>query len=405
MRVSATLRFALRALGRNKMRSSLTMLGVVIGVAAVITMVAIGQGARSAIQAQISRLGNNLLIIFPGSITQGGVRTGWGSVTTLTAEDAQAIEGEVPLVLKAAPSVRTALQVVYGNQNWFTVVYGVTPEYIIVRDWPVELGRFFSPAEIDGAAKVAVLGKSVVDNLFGGVDPVGEVIRIRKMPFRVIGVLSTKGRNPFGHDQDDAIWIPLTTMQRKVMGITHVGIIHVSAVSPEAIPEAERQIKLLLRARHRLPPGKEDDFNIRNVADVSEAAAESSRIMTILLAGIASVSLLVGGIGIMNIMLVSVTERTREIGIRLAVGARGRDIRFQFLIEALLLSGLGGLLGLVLGVAGAKLVSKMAGWPTLLSPFSIAIAVLFSAAVGIFFGLYPANKAANLDPAQALRYE
>ncbi len=405
MRTTATVHFAFRALGRNKMRSFLTMLGIIIGVSAVIAMVGIGQGAKSAIQTQISRLGSNLLLVFPGSRTRGGVRSGWGTITTLTAADADAIKREIPSVHETSSGVRTALQVVYGNQNWYTAVYGTTPTYQVVREWPVEEGRFFTQPEAAAGSKVVVLGQSVVENLFGGLDPVGEVIRIRNMPFRVIGVMSRKGSSTWGHDRDDAVWIPLTTLQRKIMGITHVTALYISASTPEAMPEVKRQTAVLLRGRHRIMPGREDDFMVRSVADISDAADESSRIMTILLAGIASVSLLVGGIGIMNIMLVSVTERTREIGIRMAVGARGRDIRLQFLVEAVILTIIGGLIGLAMGVIGARLISQMVGWPTLVSPVAVAVALLFSAAVGIFFGLYPANKAARLDPVQALRYE
>ncbi len=405
MRLGSTFALSLRSLSRNKMRSFLTMLGIIIGVAAVIAMVSIGQGAKAAIEARISALGSNLIIIFPGTRTRGGVRTGWGSTITLSASDAQAIEREIPGVYMAAPSVRTGAQVVFGNQNWFTAVYGTIPAYQIVREWNLAEGRYFNDQELAAGAKVAVLGKSVVDNLFAGVSPLGQIIRIKRMPFRVVGVLTPKGRSGWGRDRDDSVWIPLTTMQRKIMGITHVTHISVAAVDGQVLPQVEQGINQLLRARHRIPTGKENDFTVRNVADIAEAASASSRVMTLLLAGIASVSLVVGGIGIMNIMLVSVTERTREIGIRLAVGARGKDIRLQFLVEAVVLSLVGGFIGMVMGVVASRLISNLAGWPTLISSDSIVLALAFSAAVGIFFGFYPASKAAGLDPVQALRYE
>ena len=404
-----TVKIALRALRRNTMRSLLTILGIIIGVAAVIAMVSIGQGAGIAVQEQIARMGNNMLIILSGSVTQGGVRTGSGGRASLRVGDAKAIQRECPAVSAVTYTRRQVQQVVIGNQNWSTAINGVTPEYQTVRDWPLATGRFFTKQEDDSAATVAVLGQTVVDNLFGpGQNPVDQVIRIKNVPFRVVGVLAPKGQSTQGTDQDDTVLVPFSTAERKVLGTTMlgtVGSIMVSAASPELIPEAERQIKALLRERHRLKRGQDDDFMIRNLADVAATAQSTNQSMSILLASVASVSLLVGGIGIMNIMLVSVTERTREIGIRMAVGAKRRDILTQFLLEAVVLSTIGGLCGVVLGVVSSQLVSSMAAWPTIVPVDAIMLAVVFSGAVGIFFGFYPARKAAHLDPIQALRYE
>jgi putative ABC transport system permease protein len=404
-----TVRIALRALRRNTMRSLLTILGIIIGVAAVIAMVSIGQGAGIAVQEQIARMGNNMLIILSGSVTQGGVRTGSGGRSTLRVGDAKAIQRECPAVSAVTYVRRQVQQVVIGNQNWSTAIMGVTQEYQTVRDWPLAAGRFLTKQDDDSAATVAVLGQTVVDNLFGpGQSPVDQVVRIKNVPFRVIGVLTPKGQSTQGSDQDDTVLIPFTTAERKVMGASMlgtVGSIMVSAVSPELIPEAERQVKVLLRERHRLKRGQDDDFMIRNLADVAATAQNTSQSMSILLASVASVSLLVGGIGIMNIMLVSVTERTREIGIRMAVGAKRRDILTQFLLEAVVLSTIGGLCGVLLGVVGSQLVSSIAAWPAIVPVEAITLAVVFSGAVGIFFGFYPARKAAHLDPIQALRYE
>ena len=400
-----TFRIALRALGRNKLRSFLTMLGIIIGVGAVIAMVAIGEGAKATIRAQIATLGTNVLIISPGTATQGGVRTGAGGVRTLMDTDAKAMVEEVPAVAFASPSLRRNDQVVAGNSNWATGVQGVSPEFQQIRDWAVVDGRFINDADVDNASKVAVIGQTVADNLFGNEDPLDAVIRIRNIPFRVVGILGVKGQNSQGSDQDDIIYIPYTTMQKRILRVTNVQWINVSVVSADRMQEAQDQIAALLRQRHRIPEDQEDDFVIRNLSDIAEAAASSARVMAVLLGTVASISLLVGGIGIMNIMLVSVTERTREIGIRMAVGARSRDILLQFLVEAVVVATIGGVLGIVLGVGSSNLLNRLAQWPTFISPAIIAVAFLFSAAVGVFFGLYPAQKAAHLDPIEALRYE
>jgi putative ABC transport system permease protein len=402
-------RIAFRALRRNTLRSLLTILGIIIGVAAVIAMVSISQGASVAVQEQIARMGNNLLVILPGSVTQGGVRTGSGGRASLRVNDAKAMQRECPAVSAVTYLRRQVQQVVVGNQNWSTSIFGVTPEYQIVRDWPLVAGRFMTKQDDESGAAVAVLGQTVVENLFGpGQTPLEQVVRINNVPFRVVGILTPKGQSTQGADQDDAVLIPFTTAERKVMGsamLGTVGSIMVSAVSPDLIPEAQRQITTLLRERHRLKSTQDNDFQIRNLADVAATAQSTSQSMSILLASVASVSLVVGGIGIMNIMLVSVTERTREIGIRMAVGAKRRDILTQFLLEAVVLSTLGGLWGVVLGIIGSQLVSALAAWPTIVPLEAILLAVVFSGAVGVFFGFYPARKAAYLDPIEALRYE
>jgi putative ABC transport system permease protein len=400
-----TLRIALRALGRNKLRAFLTMLGIIIGVAAVIAMVAIGEGAKATIRAQIASLGTNVLIILPGSLNQGGVRGGFGGVNTLVDGDAKAIAQEVRAVAFASPVLRRNEQVVAANLNWGTLAHGVAPEYQQIRDWNIAQGRFIHDGDIESAAKVAVLGQTVVNNLFGNDDPLDAVIRIRNIPFRVVGVLAPKGQSSQGTDQDDTIMIPYTTMQKRLMRITHVQSIVVSAVSAARVPEAQEQITALLRQRHRIGPDREDDFSIRNLSDIAAAASGSAQVMAILLGSVASISLLVGGIGIMNIMLVSVTERTREIGIRMAVGARSRDIMLQFLVEAVVMAATGGLLGILFGIGSSKVLSNWAQWPTLISPSMVAVAFFFSGTVGVFFGFYPAKKAATLDPIEALRYE
>ncbi|MBI3596765.1 MAG: ABC transporter permease [Nitrospirae bacterium] len=394
-----------RALARNTMRSTLTMLGIIIGVAAVIAMVAVGQGAKAQVEAQIASIGSNLLMVFPGSTTQGGVHAGSGSVTTLTQDDAQAIQKELSSIRMAAPSLRTVAQVVSANQNWSTAVTGSSPEYFVVRDWSFESGGPFTQSDLDGAMKVAVLGKTVASNLFGSQDPVAQIIRIQNVPFKVIGLLLPKGQSAMGQDQDDTVIVPLSTLQKRIMGVTYIQAIMVSANSPEETITAEEEVRLLLHQRHHIPPGQDDDFTVRNMTDIAAAAEASSQIMTLLLGSIASVSLIVGGIGIMNIMLVSVTERTREIGIRMAVGARGRDILLQFLVEAVVLSLAGGVLGVILGVASSRIISAFVHWPTIISPGSILLASFFSIAIGVFFGLYPARRAASLDPIEALRYE
>jgi putative ABC transport system permease protein len=405
MRLLMAIKIAKRALGRNLMRSVLTMLGVIIGVGAVIAMVAIGQGAHASIKAKIASLGANSLIIQPGSTTQGGVRYGWGGRATLRPADVKAIQQECPAIAHATPSVRTVTQVVYANQNWATSIFGTGIEYPNIREWPLVFGSWFTQQDVDAAGKVAVLGQTVAEWLFGSMDPVGQVIQMKNMPFRVVGLLTPKGQSTQGQDQDDIIFIPYTTAQKKLMGITHIHSILAAAVSNEVMAEATDQMTALLRQRHRLQPWQENDFSVQPLADVAAAEEESSRIMTMLLGSIASVSLLVGGIGIMNIMLVSVTERTREIGIRMAVGAKKRDILWQFLVEAMMLSFIGGLVGIALGVSGSKLISALAAWPSLVSWDAVAIAFVFSGAVGIFFGFYPARKAAQLDPIHALRYE
>jgi putative ABC transport system permease protein len=400
-----TLRIALKALRRNKLRAFLTMLGIIIGVGAVIAMVAIGEGAKSTIRAQIASLGTNVLIIVPGTSNQGGVRVGFGSVNTLVDGDARAIAREVRAVAYTSPVLRRPEQLVAGNLNWGTLVQGVAPELQLIREWEIATGRFLHEGDMETAAKVVVLGETVARNLFGNDDPMEAVIRIRNIPFRVVGVLAPKGQSGQGTDQDDTVMIPYTTMQKRLMRITWLQSIVVKVVNAERVPEAQEQITALLRQRHRIGAEREDDFNVRNLSDITEAATSTARVMAVLLGSVASISLLVGGIGIMNIMLVSVTERTREIGIRMAVGARSRDIMLQFLVEALVMATTGGFIGIALGIGSSELLKQWASWPTLIDPAIVVIAFLFSGAVGIFFGFYPAKKAANLDPIEALRYE
>ncbi|HEY3151091.1 MAG TPA: ABC transporter permease [Candidatus Binatia bacterium] len=400
-----TLRIALRALARNKLRAFLTMLGIIIGVGAVIAMVAIGEGAKSTIRAQIASLGTNVLIVLPGSNSQGGVRFGTGNVNTLVDADARAMVQELRSVSFASPVLRRPEQVIAGNLNWGTLAQGVAPEFQQIRDWQVAEGRFLHEGDMDSAAKVAVIGQTVAAQLFGNDNPVDAVVRIRNIPFRVVGLLVAKGQTGQGTDQDDTVMIPYTTMQKRLMRITWVQSIVVKAVSAERVQEAQEQISSLLRQRHRIGQDREDDFNVRNLSDIAEAASTTARVMAVLLGSVASISLLVGGIGIMNIMLVSVTERTREIGIRMAVGARSRDIMLQFLVEAVVMAATGGLIGIFLGIGSSEVLKQWAQWPTLISPTIVAIAFLFSGAVGVFFGFYPAKKAANLDPIEALRYE
>jgi putative ABC transport system permease protein len=406
----ASARIAVRALRVNKLRSALTMLGIVIGVGAVITMVAVGAGAQARVAEQIQSLGSNMLIVLSGSVLAGGVRMGSGSQLTITEDDAWAIERDIPAVAAAAPTSRGGAQVVYGNLNWATGIQGVTLEFFTAREWDVADGRLFSQEEIDGAGKVALLGQTVSGNLFGDGEPLGQVIRIKNVPFTVIGLLERKGQTTFGQDQDDTVLIPLSTAKKKVLGASQanarsVGSIAVKVREARAMPEAEQEIRGLLRQRHRLQPFQDDDFNIRNLTEVLQSQEASSRVLTLLLAAIASVSLLVGGIGIMNIMLVSVTERTREIGLRMAVGARGRDILLQFLVEAVTLSLIGGVVGITTGLAGSYAIAYFARWRTLVSPEAVVVAFGFAAAVGVFFGFYPARKAAALNPIEALRYE
>ena len=404
----ATIKISLRSLRVNKMRSALTMLGIIIGVAAVITMLAVGRGASNKISEQISAVGSNLIIVLPGSTTTGGIRLGSGAIQNLNRADADAIKSECSAVSTTAPILNGGAQIVYGNQNWATVVYGTDESMVEIRDWTLAIGRNFYEQEIRSAAKVCILGQTVVDNLFGNNDPIQQIIRIKKVPFTVIGVLDSKGQSMMGQDQDDIIYVPVTTAQRNLFGRTFPGTVRsimVKAKSTEELDRAEAQIKELLRQRHRIGPTQEDDFTVRNLTQMMQMAEQSSKVMALLLAAIASVSLLVGGIGIMNIMLVSVTERTREIGIRMAVGARSWDIRTQFIIEALILSLIGGLVGVLLGILSAELLSFFAGWTILISTYSIVLSFGFSGLVGIFFGFYPAYKASLMNPIDALRHE
>jgi putative ABC transport system permease protein len=406
--VNSTFQIALRALWVNKMRSFLTMLGIIIGVGAVITMLAVGTGASEKIAEQIASVGSNLIMVVPGSITQGGIRMGSGSHSTLTKDDAEAIEKECSAVSAVAPIVNTTAQAVYGNQNWATAIYGTTAGILEVKDCSLVAGRNFVDQDIRSATKVCILGQTVVDNLFGGIDPIGQIVRIKKVPFTVIGILETKGQSIMGQDQDDVVYIPLTTAQKKIVGTSMPGMVRsimVKARSAEDMTLAEKQVTELLRQKHRSGPNKEDDFTVRNLSQMMQVAEQSANVMTILLGAIASISLLIGGIGIMNIMLVSVTERTREIGIRMAIGAKTWDIRIQFIIEALTLSMIGGIFGITLGVTGSSILSAVAGWATIVSPLSIILAFGFSGLVGIFFGFYPAYKASLLNPIDALRYE
>ena len=406
--IPSTLKISFRALKVNKMRSALTMLGIIIGVGAVIAMLAIGTGASKRITEQISSMGSNLLIILPGSTTAGGVRMGSGTQPTLTMGDADAILREIPSVANVAPVLSGVAQVIYGHQNWSTGVVGTVPDMLVVRDWPIASGRPFTEQDVKSAIKICLLGQTVVDNLFGDTSPIGQVIRIKNVPFTVIGVLAPKGQSPRGDDQDDTIYIPVTTAQKKLFGTSFPGmvrIIMVKAKSTEDLGPAENQINELLRQRHHIGLKQENDFTIRNLTEIMQAAEQSTKVMTLFLGAIASVSLLVGGIGIMNIMLVSVTERTREIGIRMAIGAKTWDIRLQFIIEALTLSLIGGVAGIIAGISGSKIISLLVGWSTIISPFSILLAFGFSGLVGIFFGFYPAYKASLLDPIDALRYE
>ena len=410
MNLLPAVRIALRSLRVNKLRSALTMLGIIIGVGAVIAMVGIGAGAQARVAEQIQSLGSNLIIVFPGSRTSSGVRMGSGTYVRLTEDDAVAITREIPLVQVAAPTLRGGVQIVFGNLNWWTNAYGVTPEYLEARDWRLTAGRMFAQEDVDGSTKVAVIGHTVAQNLFGDTDPMGQIIRVQKVPFTIVGVLAPKGQTSWGQDQDDAIMIPLSTARKRILGRSYanartVGSLSVKVREGESMAEAEAQVRALLRQRHRLQPYQDDDFTLRNLAEVLQTQEESSKVMTYLLGAIASVSLLVGGIGIMNIMLVSVTERTREIGLRMAVGARGRDILTQFLVEAITLSLIGGLVGIGVGLGSSRLISYLAEWHTLVAPEAIALAFFFAAAVGVFFGFYPARKAARLDPIEALRYE
>ncbi|MBI3600353.1 MAG: ABC transporter permease [Nitrospinae bacterium] len=406
--IPSTIKISFRSLRVNKMRSGLTMLGIVIGVGAVITMIAVGTGASQRIEEQISSMGSNLLMILPGATTAGGVRMGMGTQPTLSMGDAEAIQKECASVSYVAPNLGGITQVIYGSQNWSTGITGTTPDMLYVRDWTLSQGRPFAEEDVRNASKVCMPGQTVVDNLFGNENPIGQIIRIKNVPFTVVGILDKKGQSPTGQDQDDTIFIPVTAAQKKIFGTAFPGmvrIIMVKAKSMEDLYTAEKEITELLRQRHRIGDRQDNDFTVRNLTQAMQASEQSGKVMTLLLGAIASVSLLVGGIGIMNIMLVSVTERTREIGIRMAVGARTWDIRLQFIIESLIISLIGGAFGIIAGIAGSKMLSMLAGWPTIVSPLSISLAFGFSGVVGIFFGFYPAYKASLLDPIDALRYE
>ncbi len=404
-----TIQSALRVLRRNPLRAGLTMLGIVIGVGAVVAMVGLGQGATLSVQREIASLGTNVMIIIPGATTVSGVRGGLGTVSTLTVDDARDIERKVGDVSLATYATRSVLQVVREHKNWNTVALGTTAAFTDLRNWPVAEGSFFTQTDEDAATKVVVIGKTVVDNLFErGEEVIGAQIRIKNVPLRVIGVLAPKGQSLTGQDQDDLVVMPFSTAERKVLGtkfLGTVGIIMVATRHRQNIPNAVDEIKDLLRARHRLHPSEEDDFTIRTMEDVAKTVAGASRTMMIMLLSIASISLVVGGIGIMNILLVSVTERTREIGIRMAVGAKRAHILLQFLIEAVILTAIGGVVGVAFGIVGAKAMTRLVGWPTIISSQAIVVAFFFSLVVGIFFGLYPANKASRMNPIEALHYE
>ena len=408
-KLTASIRIAFAALRINKLRSALTMLGIIIGVAAVIAMVAVGSGAQQRIEQQIASIGSNVIVVLSGSITSSGIRLGSGNAQTLTEDDAKAIVRECDGVQAAAPAARGGVQVVYGNNNWATQLLGTTPDYLVIRDLAIARGQPFTSADVDAAAKVALLGKTVADNLFNGEDPVGKAIRIKGVPFTVVGTLAPKGQSPTGQDQDDVILAPVSAAKKKVLGASQANAGAVGAIMVQAregmTAQAQDQMTVLLRQRHHIQPNQDDDFTVRNMTEVFKAQETSAQVMSILLAAVASVSLIVGGIGIMNIMLVSVTERTREIGLRQAVGAKTKDILSQFLVEAMTLSIAGGAVGIVIGIAASVLISYFADWSTMISPGSIVTAFLFSALVGVSFGYYPARKAAYMDPIDALRYE
>jgi len=405
MRIWATIKIALRALRRNKLRTLLTMLGMIIGVAAVIAMVSIGNGAKSQIEAQIASMGQNVILVFSGSFTRGGARSGWGGAGTLTIDDAEAIQREIPGVTAVSPEIRTRAQIAAGNQNWNTQILGEAPEYFDIRQWPVVEGAAFTAQDVRSANKVAVIGKTIADQLFPGEESLGQCIRVKNVPFVILGMLFPKGLSVQGQDQDDLIIIPYTSAMKRVQRVTTVGSIVVQAAKPTLLNPVQQQIIELLRQHHHITPGKDDDFTVRNQQEIAEMATAQSKTMTLLLGAIAGVSLVVGGIGIMNIMLVSVTERTREIGIRMAIGARGRDILLQFLIEAVTLSVIGGIIGIGAGVGSSKALAAQTGWPTLIPSEWLIYAFCFSGVVGVFFGFYPARKASRLDPIEALRYE
>jgi putative ABC transport system permease protein len=404
MKLRATFVMALRALRRNKMRTVLTMLGIIIGVAAVIAMVAIGNGATAQVEDQIASLGQNVVMVFAGSIMTAGVRTGWGNAP-LRLVDADAIRREIPDAVGVSPEVRASLQVSYSSQNWFTTIQGESPDYFSIRNWQLGQGTAFTDQDVRGSNKVCVIGQTIVSQLFEDDEPIGKILRVKGVPFTIVGVLESKGLSVMGQDQDDVVIVPYTSAMKRIMGSPYVRTINIQASSPDKIQAVQDQVTDLLRQNHKIKDIRDDDFAVHNQEEFATAATATSRILTILVVSIASVSLLVGGIGIMNIMLVSVTERTREIGIRMAVGAHGRDILLQFLIEATSLSSMGGIIGILLGIGASKLLSIFAQWPTLVSPASVVLSFMFSACVGIFFGFYPARKAAALDPIEALRYE
>jgi len=405
MRVGSTFNIAFRALRRNKLRSVLTALGIIIGVAAVIAMVGIGNGAKAQVEAQIASLGQNIILVFSGSTTSSGIRTGWGGAGTLKIEDAEAIRREVSGVTALSEEVVSTTQVAAGNQNWFTRIYGESADYLDIRQWPLADGSPFTPQDVRSANKVCVIGRTTATQIYGNDDPIGQVLRVKNVPFTITGVLTPKGLSAQGVDQDDIVIMPYTSAMKRVAGGTTLRNINVQVGDANQMNAAQKQIIDLLRQRHNIRPGRDDDFTVRSQQEIADAATATTNVMTGLLGAIAGVSLVVGGIGIMNIMLVSVTERTREIGTRMAVGAHGRDILTQFLIEAISLSSIGGVLGIIIGIAAAKTIAITRHWPALISPGSIVIALLVSAAVGIFFGFYPARKAAALDPIEALRYE
>jgi putative ABC transport system permease protein len=404
-RLFATLRIAARALRRNMMRTILTMLGIIIGVGAVIGAVSLTNGAKSQIEAQIASMGQNVILVFSGSFSRGGVRSGWGGAGTLTIEDADAILREIPGITIISPESRTRAQIAAGNLNWNTQILGESPDYFEIRQWPIVSGSSFSEQDVRSANKVAVIGKTIADELFPGEDPIGQIVRVKNVPFMIVGMLSGKGLSVQGQDQDDLMIIPYTSAMKRVQRVTTLNSIMVQAAKPTLLAPIQQQIIELLRQRHRITPGKDDDFTVRNQQEIAEMATAQSKTMTVLLGAVAMVSLVVGGIGIMNIMLVSVTERTREIGIRMAIGARGGDILLQFLTEAVTLSVIGGLLGIGMGIGVSKTLAAQYDWPSLIPTQWVIYSFLFSAAVGITFGFYPARKASRLDPIDALRYE
>jgi putative ABC transport system permease protein len=404
-RILATVKIAVRALRRNLLRTLLTMLGMIIGVGAVIAMVGIGNGAKAQIEAQIASMGENVVLVFSGSMTRSGIHTGWGGAGTLTIEDAESIQREIPGVTVISPEIQSTAQVAAGNQNWFTRIQGESPDYFDIRQWPIITGTSFTDQDVRSANKVAVIGKTIADQLYPGEDPLGQILRVKNVPFIIVGMLTPKGLSVQGQDQDDLVIIPYTSAMKRVQRVNTLRSIVVQAAKPTLLNPVQQQIIELLRQRHHITPGKDDDFTVRNQQEIAEMATAQSKTMTLLLGAIAAVSLVVGGIGIMNIMLVSVTERTREIGIRMAIGARGGDILLQFLTEAVTLGVAGGIVGVGAGIGISKLLSAKLHWPTLIPPEWVIYSFLFSAAVGIFFGFYPARKASRLDPIDALRYE